>query len=82
MRAHNDDRQVGANALDTRQQLEAVFIGHDDVGDNQITFAVFDPTPQGRGLAGRAHLVTVAHERLADDGSDRLVVIDHQDGRA
>ena len=82
MRAHHDDRKVGANALDARQQFETVFVGHDDVGDHQIALTVLDPAPQGRGLAGHAHLVAMARERPADDGADRLVVIDHQDGRA
>ena len=46
LRAHDDDRQIGPHALDARQQLEGVVVGHDDVGDDEVAFAGGDPAPR------------------------------------
>ena len=45
-------RSSGRHLLDARDQVQPVFIGHDDIGDHQVAFAVGDPAPQRRGAAG------------------------------
>jgi hypothetical protein len=45
LRAHDDDRQVGPDLLDARDQLEGVFVRHDHVGDHHIAVALAHPVP-------------------------------------
>ena len=79
MGAHDDDRQGRPGALDTRQHIEAVLIGHDHVGNHQIAFAVGDPAPQSGGVAGAAHHIAFPRKSLIDHGADRLIVIGDED---
>ena len=78
LRAHHDDRQIGPQLLDARQQVERVLVRHHHVGDDQIAVALAHPAPQRRGIAGRAHLVAGARQRLVEHRADRGVVVGDQ----
>ena len=45
LRTHHNDRQIGARLPDARNQIEGIFVGHDDIGDDQIAVALRDPAP-------------------------------------
>jgi hypothetical protein len=60
LRAHHDDTQLGSEFLDPRHQIEAILVGHHDVGDDEIALPVRHPAPERRGVAGRAHVVAEA----------------------
>ena len=45
LRAHDDDAQFRADLFDARDQIEAVLVRHDDVGDDEVPLAVGDPAP-------------------------------------
>ena len=79
LRAHDDDRQIGPQLLDARDEIEGVLVGHEHVGDDEIAVALTDPAPQRRGVAGRARRVTGAGERLVENGADRGVVVGDED---
>jgi hypothetical protein len=79
LRAHDDDAQVRTALADARHQVEAVLVGHDDVGDNEVADAVVDPLPERRRGAGRAHFVTEAAQGLIEHGPDGAVVVGDQD---
>ena len=75
LRAHDDDRQVRPHALDARQELERVVVGHHDVGDDEIAFAGRDPAPQPGDRARRSHFVAGARQRLIEYRPDRRIVV-------
>ena len=75
LRAHDDDRQIRPHALDARQQLERVVVGHHHVGDDEIALAGGDPAPQAGDGAGRAHFIAGARQRLIENRPDRRVVV-------
>ncbi len=50
--AHDDDRQVGPQLLDARQEIEGVLVGHDHIGDDKVALALAYPPPQGGGISG------------------------------
>ena len=79
MGAHDDDAEFWADAFDAGDEVEAVLVGHDDVGDDEVPFPVFDPAPEGCGVAGAADLVAGAAEGLGEDGADGAVVVGDQD---
>ncbi len=80
LRAHHDDPQVGTELADARDEVEPVLVRHHHVGDDQIALAVRDPAPQRRGVAGGAHLVAGAGQRLAQDRADGAVVVGDEKG--
>ena len=75
LRAHDDDRQLRPQLLDPRQEVEGVLVRHHHVGDDEIALALRDPAPEGRGVAGRAHLVAGARQRLVEHRPDGGVVV-------
>ncbi len=75
LRAHHDDGEFRADAADARDEVEPVFIGHDDIGDDHIAFAILDPAPERRGRGGRAYLIAGAPQSLGQHGADRAVVV-------
>jgi len=79
LRADHDDWQIGPALLDPRQQLERVLVRHDHVGDDEIAVTAVDPAPQGRGVAGAAHIVPGARQRLVQDSADRAVIVGDKD---
>ncbi len=79
LRAHHDDAQLWADALDARDEIEAVLVWHDDIGDDKIALAVRHPPPQRRGIAGGANIISKACERLVEHGADGAVVVGDQD---
>ena len=81
LRAHDDDPQLRADLLDARDQVEAVLVRHDDVGDDEVALAVRNPSPQGRGVAGHPHIVSEPDQRLVEHHPDRAIIIGHQDRR-
>ena len=81
LRAHHDDRQFRADAADARDEVQAVFIGHDDIGDDDIALAILHPAPERGGGGGGAHLIAGAPQGLGQNGADRAVVVGDQDGR-
>ena len=81
LRAHDDDAQLRADLLDARDQVEAVLVRHDHVGDDEVALAVRDPAPQGRGIAGHPHIVPEPDQRLVQHHADRAIVVGHQDRR-
>src|SRR3546814_2897432 len=50
--------------------------------DLQVALAFLHPLPQGRRVAGGAHHVPLAPERLGQHGADGAVVVGDQDGGA
>ena len=82
LRAHDDDRQIGADLLDARDEIEGVLVRHDDVGDDDIALALADPAPQRGGVAGGARRVAGARQRLVEHGADRGVVVGDEDRAA
>ena len=80
LRAHDDHPQVGTQLADARDQVEAVLVRHDHVGDHQVAFAILHPAPQRGGIAGGTHLIARAAERLGQHGADGTVVVGDQDG--
>ena len=79
LRAHHDDRQVGAQLLDARQKFESVLVRHDDVGDDEIAFPRLHPTPERSGCPRDANFVSGPCQRLAEHGSDRSIVVGNED---
>ncbi len=75
LRAHDDDREFRADAADARDEVEAVFIGHDDIGDDDIALAILDPAPERGGGGGGADLVAGAPQSLGEHGADGAVVV-------
>ena len=78
LRTHDDDRQVGAQLLDARQEVECVLVRHHHVGDDEIAVPLADPAPERRRIAGQAHLVAGTRQRLIEHGADRRVVVGNQ----
>ena len=56
--AHHHDRKIGTSLSDPGNEVECIFIRHDDVGNHQIAVALRDPAPQRGGIPGRANLIT------------------------
>ncbi len=54
LRAHDDDRQLRPELLDAGNQVEGVFVGHYDVGDDDVPLTLRHPAPERGGIAGRA----------------------------
>src|SRR5262249_13629235 len=79
--AHHDDAQVGPELADARHQVEAVLVGHHDIGDDQLPLPLLDPLPERGGRAGAAHIVALTAERLMEDGPNGPVIVGNQDGR-
>ena len=75
LRAHNDNRQVGSEFLDARDKVEGAFVGHDDVGDDEVALPLADPTPERCGIARRPGRITGTREGLIEDGADGRVVV-------
>ena len=73
-------RRSGRMRLDARDQVQPVLVRHHHVGDHQVALAVLHPAPQRRGVAGAAHLVAGAAQRLRQHGADRAVVVGDQHG--
>ena len=44
----------------------------------EIAVALADPAPQRGGVAGRAHLVAGARQRLIEHGPDRRIVVGNE----
>jgi len=78
LRAHDHDRQVRARLLDPRQEVEGAFIRQHHVGDDEFAVALADPAPERSGVAGRAHFVSGARQRLVEHGADRRIVIGNE----
>ena len=76
--AHDDHRKLRPQFLDARQEVERIFVRHDNVGDDEIAFSLTDPTPQRRGIAGRAHFIACARKSLVEHGADCRVVVGNQ----
>ena len=57
LRAHDDDAQLRADFLDTRDQIEAVLVRHDHIGNDEVALAVGNPSPQRRGIAGHPDIM-------------------------
>ncbi len=75
LRAHDQDRKIGARLFDARQQIERAFVRQQHVGDDQIAVALADPAPQRGGIAGRTDLIAGARQCLIEYGPDRRIVI-------
>jgi hypothetical protein len=73
--AHDDDRQIRPHTLDARQQLERVVVGHQHVGDDEITFSGRDPAPKSRDRSCGSHFVAGARQRLIQYRSYRRIVV-------
>jgi hypothetical protein len=54
-----------------RQQLEGIFIRHDDIGNDEITFARLNPTPKRCRVPGRAR----GRHSLTEDSPDGCIII-------
>ena len=80
--AHRDDPEFGPDLADARDEIEAVLIGQDDVGDHQVALAVGDQPPQIRRRTGGADAKAAPRQRLAQDRANGLIVIGDEDGRS
>ena len=80
LRAHHHHAQVRPDLADARNQVEAVLVRHDHVGDDQIALAVLHPAPERRGVAGAADLIAGPPQCLGQHGADGSVVVRDQDG--
>ena len=80
LRAHDDDRQIGPQLLHARNEIEGVLVGHDDVGDDDVTLALADPAPERRRVAGRSRREAGARQRLIEHGADGSVVVGDENG--
>ena len=78
--AHGDDAQIRAPLADAGNEVEAVAVGHDHIGDDEIAGPFADPLPQGCRLVGAAHLVAQPAQRLIQDDADRPIVVGDQNG--
>ena len=79
--AHDDHPQPRAQRQQPGDRIEAIGIGQDDIGDDDIAAPVLDQLDQpGRGL-GQPHLIAGAGQCLADDSPDRGVVVGNDHGR-
>ena len=45
LRTHDDNAQLRADLLDARDQIEAVFVRHDHIGDDEVALALGNPSP-------------------------------------
>src|SRR5690606_8167993 len=76
---HDDDRQIRPHPLDARNEVEGVFVRHDDVGYDGVTLALGDPSPERCCIARCAWNVAGAGERLIKYRPDGAVVVGDQD---
>jgi hypothetical protein len=81
LRAHDDNAQVRADALDAGDQVQPVFVRHHHVGDDQIALPLLHPAPEAGGIRGTAHLISRSAQSLGQYGADRTVVVGDQNGR-
>ena len=76
---HHDDLDRFVLSLDLAEKLEAVHVGHSDVGDGGVEeFG----SNRGQGLGprgGARHPVTEVREGFLEDPEDARFVIDHED---
>ncbi len=75
LRAHHDDRQVGPELLDARNEIEGALVGHQDVGDDEVALPLADPAPQRCSVACGARRIARPRQGLVEHGADRGVVI-------
>src|SRR6516165_10108216 len=52
LRAHDDDTQLRPELFYARDQVEAVLVRHDDIGDDKVALAIRNPSPKSCGVAG------------------------------
>ena len=78
--AHGDDAQIRAALADAGNEVEAVAVGHDHIGDDEIALPLADPLPEGCRLVGAAHLIAQPAQRLIQDDADRPIVVGDQNG--
>ena len=80
LRAHHDDRQIGPELLDARDEIEGVFVRHDDIGDDDVAFALADPAPERRRIAGGTWREARPGQSLVQNCPDGSVVIGYENG--
>ena len=77
---HYDNRELRANLLDARQEVERILVGHDHIGNHEFTVAARYPVPQRSPRCPvRANRVPKPGQRLAQHGADRGIVIGDKD---
>ena len=79
LRTHDDDRQVGTQLLDARNEIEGVFVRHDDIGNDHVTLALAHPAPERRRVARGPRSITSPRQRLIEHRADRRIVIGDED---
>ena len=79
LRTHHEDGKLRPRLLDARQQIEGVFVRHDDVGDYDIALTACHPAPERGSIGGDADIVAGARKRLVEDGADGGVVVGDED---
>jgi hypothetical protein len=57
------------------QQLEGIFVRHDDIGNDEIAFAQLNPSPQYCRVSGRAR----GRHSLTEDSPDGCIIISNED---
>jgi hypothetical protein len=57
------------------QNLEGIFIRHDDIGNDEITFAQLNPSPQRCRVSGRAR----GRQSLTEESPDGCIIITNED---
>ena len=80
LRAHHDDRQIGPELLDARDEIEGVFVRHHDIGDDDVAFALADPAPERRRVAGGARREARPGQSLVQHCADGSVVVGYENG--
>src|SRR5882672_3089359 len=63
LRSNGFGRYSKAPLSDAWYEIQAVLVGHDDVGDDELAFAFLDPLPKRCGRAGAAHGMTLPPQR-------------------
>ena len=76
--AHQDDLEIRPHLASAGNEIEAVLARHDDVGDHDVAFAVFDPGPQRAAVAGRPDVEALAAERPFEHRAHGAVIVRHE----
>ncbi len=80
LRAHDKDWQFRTQLFHARQNVEDVFVRHDDIGNDEIAVAGTDPAPEGIGVGRQAYCVAGPGEGLVEHGADGCVIISDENG--
>src|SRR2546430_1709384 len=76
---HHDDLDRLVVTLDLFEELEAVHVGHADVGDDCVEHVAAERLERLGGARRRCHLIAPLREGFPEEPEDRGLVVNYQD---